>query len=89
MQALAYIVYFVLGLFQLAAIISGIEVWLELHGLVAAVIAMPVAYIPVVGSLLGVYGAVTAWGWSWLTAGGLFFGPLALAFTLAFFQSRE
>jgi hypothetical protein len=76
MQALVFVGYLVLGLFQLAAVMAGLEDWLGLHWIIAIPLAFFIAYIPIVGSIVGMFGAVAAWHWSWLQAGALFFGPL-------------
>jgi cobalamin synthase len=56
---------------------AGLEDWLGLHWIISAPLALFIAYIPVVGSIIGMFGAVTAWHWSWLHAAALFFGPFA------------
>jgi hypothetical protein len=76
MQAIAFILYMALGLFQIAATIVGIEHWLGIPWFFAAIIAMLIAWLPVIGTILGMVGAHYAWGWSWLSAFLLFFGPL-------------
>jgi hypothetical protein len=81
-QALAVIVYLGLGLLQLAATIDGLEEWIGLHWLIAVPVACFVAYFPLVGTIIGMLGAVTVWGWSWLAAFALFFGPLLVVATL-------
>lgn len=83
MQALALIGYIVLGLFQLAAVMAGLEDWLGLHWIIAVPLALFIAYIPLIGTVIGMLGAVTAWHWSWLQAGGLFFGPLVIILVVA------
>ena len=83
MRPLVYIAYVILGLFQLAAIMAGLEAWVGLHWIIAAFLAFFLAYMPVVGTIVGMFGAVTAWHWSWLQAWGLFFGPLVVILVLA------
>jgi len=78
MQIIGYIGYIILGLFQLAAIMAGFEDWLGLHWIIAALLSLFITYIPLVGTVVGMFGAVTAWHWSWLQAGSLFFGPFVL-----------
>jgi hypothetical protein len=78
MQALGFIAYMILGLFQLAAVMAGLEDWIGLHWIIAAPLAFFIAYMPLVGTVVGMFGAVTAWHWSWLQAGGLFFGPFVV-----------
>lgn len=68
--------YFVLGIYQLAAIAAGIEYWLELPWIISIFIAFFITYIPLIGTAMGVLGAVTAWGWSWQGAIGLYAGPM-------------
>ena len=69
---LAGIVYLVVGFIQLFAIadaltaITGLEFGVFL-------VALFVTYIPLVGQVLGVYGAVSVWGWAWWQAGALYF----------------
>lgn len=73
MQALMLIAYVVLGLFQLAAVIAGLEDWIGLHWIISASLALFIAYMALVGTVIGMFGAVTAWHWSWLEARG--WGP--------------
>ena len=58
MQAIGFIVYIVVGLFQLAAIMAGLESWWGLHWIIAAPIAFIVSYIPFVGAIVGMVGAM-------------------------------
>lgn len=82
MQIIAGIIYFGVGLVQLAATMAGLEQWLGLHWLIAVPLAMILAYVPLVGTIVGMFGAVHAWGWEWWQAGALFFGALALTVVL-------
>lgn len=82
MQAIGFIVYIVVGLFQLAAIMAGLESWWGLHWIVAAPIAFIVSYIPLVGSIVGMVGAVDVWRWEWWQAGLLFFGGANICYRL-------
>lgn len=79
MQAIGFIVYIVVGLFQLAAIMAGLESWWGLHWIIAAPIAFIVSYIPFVGAIVGMVGAVDVWRWEWWQAGLLFFGGIIFA----------
>jgi hypothetical protein len=82
MGALGAIIYFGLGLLQLAAIMAGLGDWLGLHWIIAGPLALFLAYLPLVGSILGLLGAVHVWDWAWWQAGLLFFGGFAV--TIAF-----
>lgn len=83
MQALVLIAYVTLGLFQFAAVMAGLEDWIGLHWIIAAPLALFIAYIPPAGTIVGMFGAVTAWHWSWFQAGGLFFGPFVVVAVMA------
>ncbi len=82
LQILTSILYLLLGVFQLAATFAGLEVWVGLHWIIAGPLAFFLAYIPLVGTIVGMFGAVEAWGWSWGQAGALFFGPFIVIFIL-------
>ncbi|UCZ68341.1 hypothetical protein K8U55_12590 [Klebsiella pneumoniae] len=82
MQAIGFIVYIVVGLFQLAAIMAGLESWWGLHWIIAAPIAFIISYIPLVGSIVGMVGAMDVWRWEWWQAGLLFFGGLVFCYCL-------
>jgi hypothetical protein len=69
MQAIGFIVYIVVGLFQLAAIMAGLESWWGLHWIIAAPVAFIISYIPLVGSIVGMVGAMDVWRWEWWQAG--------------------
>lgn len=79
MQAIGFIVYIFVGLFQLVAIMAGLESWWGLHWIIAAPIAFIVSYIPFVGAIVGMVGAVDVWRWEWWQAGLLFFGGIIFA----------
>jgi hypothetical protein len=73
MQVFFFIAYIVVGFSQLFAIIDGLEYALGLHWLLAGMFALFITYIPLLGSIIGVYGAVNVWDWSLLQASALFF----------------
>lgn len=82
MQFALIIGYLLLGLFQLAAVMAGLVDGMGLHWLLAALVAMFTAYVPVLGTVLAVVGAVTAWDWHWLMATAVFAGPFLLMLVL-------
>lgn len=83
MGGIVAIAYVVLGLVQLAAVMAGLEEWVGLHWVLAFFLALIIAYIPLVGSVVGIMGAIEAWHWAWWQAGALFFGGLAVVVVLA------
>lgn len=73
MQAFFIIAYLVVGLIQFFAIQDGIAFATGMPSFVALVLAGLSTYIPVLGSILGVYGATNVWGWSLVQSLVLFF----------------
>jgi hypothetical protein len=84
MQVFFGIAYLIIGLVQLFAVVVGIEYATGIEGFFGFIIAAFVTYIPLLGSLLGVYGAINVWDWSIIQAGLLFFWyvPVFIAMAL-------
>ncbi len=72
-QVFIGIAYFVVGIVQLFAIADGVSFGLGIHSFFGFIIAGLLTYIPLVGSLAGVYGAVNAWDWTIWQSLALFF----------------
>ena len=73
MQVFFGIAYLVIGLVQLFAIVGGIDYALGIGTVLSFIIAVFITYIPLVGSIAGVYGAINVWDWSIWQAVVLFF----------------
>lgn len=77
MKAFFQIGYFVIGLVQLFAVWDGVEFFLGAESFIgkmfAFFISLFVTYIPIIGSAIGVYGAINAWDWSLTKSLVLFF----------------
>jgi hypothetical protein len=84
MRGVGYVLYTFLGLFQIAATIAGVQHWLGIHWIVASAIALVIAWTPIIGTVLGMVGAHSVWGWSWPSAFLLFLGPLFVIAAFAF-----
>lgn len=69
------IVYLLMGLVQLAAILGGIEDWWGWPWWIAIFVAFPIAYIPILGTVVGIMGAIESFGWSPMAAITLFCWP--------------
>lgn len=82
-QGIAMIGYLLLSIFQFVAIIAGFNAWLGLGAFISAILALFLAGIPFVGTLVGMFGAVHGWGWTWFEAGALFFGPMLVVLVFA------
>jgi hypothetical protein len=67
------IAFLTIGFVQLFAIASGVQYGTEFPLWMSYVIAVLTTYIPILGSVLGVYGAINAWDWSLVQALLLFF----------------
>ena len=68
------VLFFGVGLVQMLAASGRIEEVTGLQSALAGILASLLAYFPLVGSALGVLGAVQLWGWSWTGSILLFFG---------------
>ena len=86
MQVFFMIAYIVIGLVQLFAIMDGLAYALHIGRFFAAILALFITYIPLVGSIAGIYGAVNVWHWSLLQAGVLFFWYVPVLIAIALFS---
>jgi hypothetical protein len=75
--SLFYGIYLLMGLIQLASILGGIENWWGWPWWIAIFVATPLAYIPILGTILGIMGAIKSWGWMPLNAVLFYLWPLA------------
>ena len=80
---IAGIVYFAMGLLQMAAIIGGIAEGLRVPGIVAFFIAFLIGELPLIGTVAGIYGAMVNWGFSLVGALSLFLIPYAILIVAA------
>jgi hypothetical protein len=79
--------YFLLGIVQWVATIDGLAVWFGISGFFAFVLSGIISYIPLIGTIAGFRGAMDVWGWSFLEAGALFFGPFIFLILCALISS--
>lgn len=82
MQAIGFLIFLALGVLQMAATYAGLHQWLGLHWMIAGFLVILIAWSPLIGTALGIVGAVKAWGWSIGGAILLLAGPLVLAFVI-------
>lgn len=68
------IAYFILGLVQWSAQVDGLHEVLHWPTFFCWVISTFTAFVPLVGTAAGVWGAHAAWGWDWLPSLALFLG---------------
>lgn len=77
MKLILMIAYFAFGIIQFAAVWNGTEHFFDVESSIGSVISFFVSlllsYIPILGSGMGVYGAVNVWDWSLAKSLLLFF----------------
>lgn len=83
LPVLFIISYIVISLLQLIASIDGIMHFFGLHWIFAGFAGLLLVFIPAIGPLAGVYGAVAVWNWPPVLAVLLFFWPY-LVYALLF-----
>lgn len=87
MRAFFQFAYFLIGIVQFFAVWDGAEYFLGAESFIGRMFAffasLFVTYIPLLGSGLGVYGAVNVWDWSLTKSLVLFFWyvPVLILFT--------
>ena len=86
MRVFMGIAYFIVGIVQLFAIIDGVGRALHISGFFAWVIGLFLTYIPLVGSIAGVYGATKAWHWELWQSAGLFFWYIPVVAIIMMFE---
>lgn len=78
------ILYFVAGCVQVLAVVDGLQYWIGMPEWLSWIGAFFLGYLPLVGSIIGYFGATEIWGWSTLASVALFFGwAIVLLFFLA------
>ena len=85
MPVFFYVGYLAVGLAQLFAIMDWLSYSFDWGGFASFLAALFVTYIPLLGSILGVFGAHDVWGWSWASSLLLFFWYVPVFFLLAIF----
>ena len=87
MKSIIGIGWFVLGLIQFAAIVNGfVDILGTFFGIVASFV---LGEIPILGTIMGIRGAVNNWGWEILPAILLFIGAPIVIFLIGLISSRR
>lgn len=72
------LIVIILGFIQFFAVLGFWGTYLGLNIIITALVSVfLVLYLPVIAAVIGFFGAVYAWGWTWWQAGLLLFGSLA------------
>lgn len=87
MKKLFYIFMFILGLVQFAAIINGFTH--SFGPFLGMFIALILGEMPILGTIMGIIGAINNWGWSPFQAILLFFGLPVSFFIINIFFSKK
>ena len=85
LPVLFIIAYIAISLLQLIASIDGIMHFFGLHWIFAGFAGLLLVFIPAIGPLAGVYGAVAVWKWPTVLAVLLFFWPYLIYLFLFLF----
>ena len=87
MRTIFGIGWFILGLIQFAAIVNGfIDALGGFFGFIAAFI---LAEIPILGTVMGINGAMKSWGWEFLPALLLFIGVPIAGFIISIVSAKR
>jgi hypothetical protein len=89
-NGLVYVGIALLSIFQVVATADGVA-HLTGWSFTSWLIAILVGWMPLIGTVTGIYGAISAWNWPWYGAVTLFAWPIILVMALigiAVAQSR-
>ena len=81
--------YLLMAVLQVVAVWQGLEYSSGLPRALALVGAGAVGAIPIIGSIAGIWGAMAAWGWSFLPSLLIFFWYVPVVLVAAFLASRN
>lgn len=73
------ILFIAAGIVQFFAVSDGLALYFHLGGFASGALAFIVTYIPILGMVVGAYGAHDAWYWSWGASIALVAWPLVPA----------
>ncbi len=88
MKAIAMITFAALGWIQFFAVLTGFSAYFGSSTFMSLFPAALLAWFPLVGAGAGMWGAHTAWGWSWGEAGSLFLGGQVVIFAAMLLAAR-
>ena len=83
------LLYGILIVIQFFAIWDGAEVWWGFNIVLAAIVGLLLAWIPVVGSAIALWAALDIWRWDWWWAVALFVGPWIAILLIAMIRGRR
>lgn len=78
MQVVGCLIFAAIGLVQWAACVQGLELYFGIPTILAVILSFFLTWVPLLGQIAGIYGAVYAWQWPWWGAAILFFGMYIL-----------
>jgi hypothetical protein len=87
MRPFAFIGFIILGLIQMAAMLNGLND--KLGKFFGFIVSLILGEIPIVGTILGIRGAVINWNWSIPLAIGLFVGAPVLFIFMMGYEKKE
>ncbi|MEI6056346.1 MAG: hypothetical protein WCR55_09850 [Lentisphaerota bacterium] len=81
---LVVFIYFGIGAVQAVAFLQGLMYFYDLSFWKAAIISIPLSFIPIAGTVLGIIGAVKVWDFSYFWAIILFCWPYLIYVLIIF-----
>lgn len=71
--------FFIWGLVQLSAVYAQVHAFTHLSSFFSGVLSLALTYVPLIGGVVGFFGAKDVWGWLWWQAALLYFAvPIGL-----------
>lgn len=71
-------IYFSFGFIQFLAMIKGTQIWFNIPWVISIIVSGFFAWVPIIGTIAGIKGAIDGWGWDPLFALILFLVPYTL-----------
>jgi hypothetical protein len=89
LQLLGGVTFLALSLVKWAVIDDGLIHWFGMDGFLTSILSAFITSIPVIGTITSIVGAMDVWGWSFWQASGLFIGPTAALFLIAWLVAMK
>jgi MFS family permease len=77
-KAICVIIYIGVAILQMRAVYAGLDAWLPDWFPLLGLLTLAIGGTPVLGAIVGVFGAVSVWQWSLMRAFVLFGGPYVI-----------
>jgi len=78
LKVLVVIIFIIVSFIQFTAISAGLKEWIGLPWIIVTPVSFILASLPIIGTIIGVIGAIKIWHWSLIQAIALFIWPLLI-----------